>query len=152
LGRPPIPQALVGFMIRSILAREPSTVRDIREGIMSLYEMLGVKYSVPKTTTIQKYIAYLKSLGLVEKVGTEPSPYGYSYAVYSLTPLGRRLPATDVKWMNPQAEYYRMKGLVWVNPETGERIPKNVLGRRRYARRVLKIPPRPPGRPRKQFM
>jgi hypothetical protein len=149
LGRPPVPQALVGFMIRSILAREPATVPEIRTGMADILRFLGFEYMPPKSKTVSTYIMYLKRLGLVERVGTRPSPYGIPYAVYGLTRLGRDTPATDPRWMNPQAEYYRLVGAVWVDPETGISRPKNVLGRRRYRRKVLGIPPRPPGRPRK---
>ena len=151
MGRAPIPQATVGFMIRSTLARGPATVDEIKESMRDIMELLGFRFKPPKSRTIAWYISLLKGLGLVERVGTRPSNRGMDYAVYALTRLGRELPATDPRWMNPQAEYYRARGLTWTDPETGTTYPKNVLGRRRYRRRVLGIPPRPPGRPRKQY-
>lgn len=52
-------------------------------------------------------------------------------------------------WQNPQAGLDLRMGRTTPDPATGKMVPVSRLGRRRYRRRVLKVPPLARGRPRK---
>jgi len=103
-----------------------------------------------KYSSFMRTVFYLKHLGLIETVAKKPIPgRGVPETFYRMTPRGRRTPI-DV-WSNPGKSYYLERGLVWVDPATGRRIPLITLGKRRYSRRVKGIPPRPRGRPRREW-
>ena len=57
---------------------------------------------------------------------------------------------TDSKdWRNPRAALDMRLGRTVPDPHTGKPVPVSRLGRRRYRRRVLKVPPLRRGRPSK---
>ncbi|RLG77368.1 MAG: hypothetical protein DRO12_02510 [Thermoprotei archaeon] len=113
--------------------------------------IIGEGRRPPKYTSFYRYLFYLKALKVIRTVGKVKIPEkGVQASVYELTSEGSRMKIDDPRLINPAAEYYRMKGCVWVDPATGIEIPKVKLGKRRYRRRVLGIPPKSRGRPRKE--
>jgi len=100
----------------------------------------------PKFQSFARYWWILKELGLIEPVGRpKPGKSGRPTQFYRVVPGMEDSPL----WKNPQAEFDIIKGRIWLDPVTKIEVPKTRLGARRYRRRVLKLPPRKPGRPRK---
>lgn len=86
----------------------------------------------PTYLSFARYWWLLKELGLIEPVGRpKKSRRGKPRQLYRVVP-GKE---SEKLWpSNPQVQMY------------GESVR---LGRRRYRRRILKVPPKPVGRPRK---
>jgi len=89
-------------------------------------------YPAPSYQSFARYIWIMKKIGLIEPVGKERSKSGKPRVYYRIVPGKEKL---EEPWANPQAYLY------------GEKVK---LGKRRYGRRVLKRPPKPVGRPRKE--
>jgi DNA-binding PadR family transcriptional regulator len=111
-----------------------------------LVEVFGQK--PPKYSSFAKYWWILKKLGLIEPIGPpRKGKGGKPRQFYRITP-GKEPIEIWRKIGNPQAELDTLKGRIWIDPVTKERVPKSRLGARRYRRRVLKVPPKKVGRPR----
>ena len=112
----------------------------------SSYLVEQVSEKPPKFTSFARYWWILKELGLIEPFGKpKPSKRGRPAVFYRVVAGMESSP----KWKNPQAEFDIIKGRLFLDPSTKEKVPKSRLGARRYRRRVLGLPPRKPGRPRK---
>jgi hypothetical protein len=78
----------------------------------------------PKYQSFAHYVWVLKEIGLIKPVERERGISGFPRTYYTIAP-GREV---DLEaWKNPQAKKY------------GKKVK---LGRRRYRRRILKIPPK----------
>ena len=100
----------------------------------------------PKYDSFKRYWWILSNLGLIEPIGPpQKGKRGLPIQLYRIKPGMAESP----KWRNPQAELDILRGRLWLDPATKRKIPVTRLGARRYRRRVLKLPPRKPGRPRK---
>ena len=112
----------------------------------SSYLVEQVSEKPPKFTSFARYWWILKELGLIESFGKpKPSKRGRPAVFYRVVAGMEGSP----KWKNPQAEFDIIKDRLFLDPSTKEKVPKSRLGARRYRRRVLGLPPRKPGRPRK---
>jgi len=99
----------------------------------------------PSYDSFRKYWWVCAQLNLIqftreEKVG-KPEPRRY----YRLV----RSNINSEAWQNPQASLDLRMGRTIPDPATGKMVPVSRLGRRRYRRRVSKVPPLARGRPRK---
>ena len=107
-------------------------------------------YPPGKYKSFARTLFYLTYLGFIRVLGKRPIPgRGVPETVYGITSRGKRAPITE--WSNPAKTYYLEKGIVWIDPVTGEPKPIVSLGTRRYRRKIMGIPPKPRGRPRKRL-
>ena len=97
----------------------------------STYLILRGVTPPPSYQSFARYIWILKRLRLIQPTRIEYTPHGKPRQYYRLTPGAE---FREEEWKNPQKILY------------GEKV---ALGRRRYRRRVLKLPPKPRGRPRR---
>jgi len=99
----------------------------------------------PSYDSFRKYWWVCAQLRLIEFVREEqvgkPEPRRYYRLVMSNI--------NSKVWRNPQAELDLRMGRMIPDPVTGAPIPVSRLGRQRYRRRVLKVPPLARGRPHK---
>ena len=130
--------------IRTRLRKGDYCYRVWKEFSSYLIEQHGER--PPKFSSFARYWWILHQIGLIEHIGRpKPMKRGRPAQLYHVVPGLEGSP----KWKNPQAEFDILKGRLFTDPATGEKIPVSRLGARRYRRRVLKLPPRRPGRPRK---
>lgn len=129
---PTMPSTWRFIRTRLIVTRGDYCYRVWKEFSKYLVEQFGQR--PPTYQSFSRYWWILKQLGLIEPLGRpRKSKGGKPSQLYRVVP-GREPEST---WpTNPQFEMYGV----------------NVrLGKRRYKRRVLKIPPPPPGRPRREI-
>jgi len=130
--RTPTLPSTVGFIrTRLLVTRGDYAYRVWQEFSRHLVETFGQR--PPTYSSFAKYWWILKRLGLIEPVGpARPGKGGRPRQFYRVVP-GKE--PEDIWPDNPQAELY------------GEAVR---LGRRRYRRRILKVPPKRVGRPRRE--
>lgn len=92
-----------------------------------------VGYTTSTYQSFAKYIWILKELGLIRRVGKKPSEMGLTRVYYRIVSGKEK----DKAWDHPQRVLAEKRG--W---------KPTWLGRRRYRRRILGIPPKEIGRPR----
>jgi len=129
---PTLPSTWGFIRTRLLLTRGDYTYRVWKEFSKYLIEEFGQR--PPTYASFAKYWWILKRLGLIEPVGRpRQGPRGGKPRQFYRVVPGKE--AEDLWPDNPQYELY------------GEAVR---LGRRRYRRRVLKVPPKKPGRPRRE--
>jgi len=97
----------------------------------------------PHFTSFVKYWKILEELNLIEFVREEKGRGRFPRRICRVVKAN----INSKDWDNPQAALDLRKGRVWINPDTGEKVPISRLGKRRYSRRVMGKPPGKPGRP-----
>jgi hypothetical protein len=107
----------------------------------------AIRQRCPQLLSFQRYWYICAKLDLIEFVREEPSERLGPRRIYRL--VSRNV--NSRAWRNPQAALDLREGRTIPDPATGERVPVSRLGRRRYRRRVTKLPPQPVGRPRKRL-
>lgn len=131
--RAPTMASTWGFIrSRLIVRRSDYAYRVWKEFSKYLVEEFGQR--PPKYPSFAKYWWILKQLGLIEPIGRPRSgPKGGKPRQFYRVVPGKE--PEDLWPLNPQAELY------------GEAVR---LGRRRYRRRILGVPPKKIGRPKRE--
>lgn len=110
----------------------------------------GFGFKEPKLESFRKYLWILTKLSLIRR--TEVAPYEiesrFLRQYYELVP---RQVNNEEAWANPSAALDLRQGRTIPDPQTGEPIPLSRLGRRRYRKKILGLPPKPIGRPKRQL-
>jgi len=126
----------VALWIRDELMRRPTNpyelYRRYRSALITLARLDPKK--VPRFSSFWRYLYSLKKLGLIHVAGRATKD-NRRISIYAVVP-GRE--DDPLWWKNPQRELARRR-----------RWRPTWLGRRRYRRRVLGLPPGRPGRPRR---
>jgi len=103
----------------------------------------------------QDFVFHLKSVGEYVPVTPYPSYQSFARYVWILKKIGLIEPTRIERSISGRPrQYYRIRpgmeySKAWENPQKALYGDKVVLGRRRYRKKILKLPPRPVGRPRK---
>ena len=99
----------------------------------------------PTLLSFQHYWHICHETELIRFSREEPGERLWPRRFYRLVP--ENMNSKD--WRNPQAALDLRMGRTTPDPATGKMVPVSRLGRRRYRRRVLGVPPKRVGRPRK---
>jgi hypothetical protein len=99
----------------------------------------------PSYDSFRKYWWTCAEMNLIEFVREQPIGNLEPRRYYRLV----RSNINNEAWQNPQAALDLRTGRTIPDPATGKPVPVSRLGRRRYRRRVLGLPPKRVGRPRK---
>jgi hypothetical protein len=113
------------------------------EAIQKDPTLAGRKFRGPKLSSFNHYLRTLARLDLIREV---PAPKGKLGRWYELNHTQVR---NEEAWKNPSAALDLKLGRLAKLPD-GKLKPKSQLGRRRYSRYVLGMPPRKAGRPKKR--
>jgi len=140
------------------LTKRPGTGTFIRDHLSSVLEdyvynsykafcqsLKKVGQRCPTYNSFRVYWCVCVEMDLLQFVHEEPSEFGQPRRYYRLVQKNVNSPV----WNNPRASLDLRKGHTVPDPLTGKPIPISRLGRRRYSRRVLGVPPKRVGRPRK---
>jgi len=103
-------QPRTGILIREILQRtaNPLSIHDVYTWLKVLYREAFPREKPPNYENVRKYVYYLRRLGLVQTVRTEPAsrPYLSDKSLIALTPFGSS-PESDPYWRDPLGALFR---------------------------------------------
>ncbi len=108
-------------------------------------------FKEPKIESFRKYLWILAKLDLIRKTKA-PSYQIKSRFLREYYELNPKQIGNEKGWVNPSAALDLQQGRTILDPQTGKAIPLSKLGRRRYRKKVLGLPPKKVGRPRSRWI
>jgi len=138
------PQPGTADFIKSHLS---SMLEDYVYGAYKIFcqKLKAIGQRNPSYDSFRKYWWVCSQMNLIQFTREQPTENLQPRRYYRLV----RSNINSEAWQNPQAALDLRMGRTIPDPATGKMVPVSRLGRRRYRRRVLGVPPKRVGRPRK---